>query len=435
MQHRFRGFLILQFSHKLHATPGYMAVRLSIVLCSAFVSSSAWATNGFNLIGFGAESTLMGGADVAVARDTSALNTNPAGLTQISGQALDAFGSVLRTLDLAHKDQNGNNESASNQYTLLGGGGYASSLENMPCTAGVGLFAQGGAGGIFNSLKTSSGTKDTFSSLFGIAKITPGLGCQITDKLSLGASLGIVYARLDEKALPNTPVIGGLTLKNADTIRVGYKLGVQYRATPQLTLGAAYTAKTTLPLSGDYLKLNTGFGEFHYRDVRISGFALPQEVAFGAAFKADDALLLSLKLNWINWANALTSSRLRATDADEAIAPDLSIPATLNWKNQWVIATGLAYTLDEQTTLYAGYNYGSNPIPKNHTTPQLAGILEHHITLGAAYRWSPEWTFTGGLEYDPRVKVNYTNAELPFGSNTQLRNEALFLHFMVSRRW
>ena len=44
---------------------------------------AAMATNGLNLIGFGTESVAMGGADTAVARDTSALNTNPAGLGQL----------------------------------------------------------------------------------------------------------------------------------------------------------------------------------------------------------------------------------------------------------------------------------------------------------------------------------------------------------------
>ena len=39
----------------------------------------AMATNGINIIGFGGESTLMVGADTPIARDTSALNINPAG--------------------------------------------------------------------------------------------------------------------------------------------------------------------------------------------------------------------------------------------------------------------------------------------------------------------------------------------------------------------
>ncbi|WP_318840542.1 OmpP1/FadL family transporter [Methyloradius palustris] len=411
------------------------------------LSLPAHATNGINLIGFGGESTLMAGADVAVARDTSALNTNPAGLAQIKGQRFNGFGSVLRTLDLSHQDQFGNNENASNRYTALGGGGYAMSLDSLPCTIGIGLFAQGGAGGVFKNINVNpalGGGQDRFSALFGIAKITPGIGCQVTDKLSLGISYGLVYASLDQKLFPNSSFqpanFYGYELKGANTIKTSFKIGMQYKATPQLTLGAAFTDKTKLPLSGGRISFNqtdAGNGIVTYRNASISGFALPREVAIGAAFQATDDLLLSLKLNWINWADAMKSSTLTATDPDStsAYGPVFSANSALDWKNQWVIATGLAYKLNDKTMLYAGHNYGKNPVPTNTTTPNLAAILEHHYTFGAAYKFDPEWTFTGGIEYDPQVKVDYTNVQLPFGTNSELRNEALFLHFMVSREW
>jgi long-chain fatty acid transport protein len=79
-------------------------LNVFLTLIGISISFPAAATNGINLIGFGLESTLMGGADTAVARDTGALNTNPAGLAQIHGRAFDGFGTLLRTTDLAHKD-------------------------------------------------------------------------------------------------------------------------------------------------------------------------------------------------------------------------------------------------------------------------------------------------------------------------------------------
>jgi len=155
----------------------HLFTRLSgVALLFALFNPLALATNGINLIGFGTESTLMGGADIAVARDTSALNTNPAGLTQIHGLAFDGFASGLRTFDLTHKDSFGNEKHADNEYTFLGGGGYAASLDSVPCTAGVGLFSQGGAGGVFKSINTAFGNRDDMSSLFGIAKVIPGVG-------------------------------------------------------------------------------------------------------------------------------------------------------------------------------------------------------------------------------------------------------------------
>ena len=403
-------------------------------------SQPALATNGINLIGFGAESSLMAGADVAVARDTSALNTNPAGLTQIRGQALDVFGSALRTFDLVHKDGLGNEVHASNRYTFLGGGGYAKALASQPCVAGVGMFAQGGAGGIFQNVRTAFGSRDELSSLFGIAKVIPGVGCQVNDALSLGASVGIVYAGIDQKMFPATSSaaapFAGFYLKGASALKAGLKLGAQYRVNPALTLAATYTGKTELPLTGGTLMANysaMGLGQVKYADAEVEGFALPQEIALGLAIKPAERWLLSFKLDWLNWADAIKSATIRATRPSNGAAPavyELVVPA--DWKDQWVIASALAYDWDARTTLYLGHNYGKNPIPAQNSSPLLAGILEHHLTLGMARQLTPAWKLTGGLEYMLPVKVDYTS---PLFGSAEVRNEALTLHLMLSRRW
>jgi long-chain fatty acid transport protein len=404
------------------------------------LSPMALATNGFNLIGFGTESTLMGGADIAVARDTSALNTNPAGLTQIHGQAFDGFGSVLRTFDLSHQDSFGNNKHADNKYTFLGGGGYAASLDSVPCTAGVGLFSQGGAGGVFKNINTAFGNRDDMSSLFGMAKVSPGIGCKINDAWSVGASLAVTYASVRQKFFPNTSVgaapFAGYKLDDASALKVGFKLGVQYRVNPFLTLAATYTEKTELPLTGGELSANysgMGLGTVKYRNAGVAGLALPREAALGFALKPDDTWLLSFKVNWINWADAIKSVSLSATDPENPLAPaTYQIVTAGDWKNQWVFASGLAYNWNALTTLYVGHNYGNNPIPAQNASPLLAGILDHHITLGAARQISPEWRLTGGVEYMLPVKESYTS---PLFGNAEVRNEALFLHVMLSRRW
>lgn len=416
----------------------FFSIRMATSLALIVASSAAWATNGINLIGFGAESSLMGGADVAVARDTSALNTNPAGLTQIKAPLLDMFGSVLRTTDLVHKDPR-NEEHASNRYTFLGGGGYARPLENTDCTVGIGLFAQGGAGGVFENLRTPFGNRDDLSSLFGIAKIIPGIGCQVTEKLSLGASLNLVYGSIEQDFFSNTSVgtaFAGYKLEDASAIRTGFKLGVQYRVTPALTLAAAYTEKTELPMTGGTLTADftgAGLGKVKYSDASVKGFALPREVAVGLAYKPTDEWLLSFKLNWLNWDDAINDVKLRATDPNNALAPSVyGNTSAADWKDQWVFATGVAYTWDDRTTLYAGHNYGKNPIPRQNSSPLLAGILEHHLTFGAARKIDQHWLMTGGVEWMLPVSVKYNS---PLFGESEIRNEAIFLHFMLSRRW
>lgn len=414
--------------------------RLNPIILAFGLSASlpALATNGINLIGFGAESTLMGGADTAVARDTSALNTNPAGLAQIQDRLFDGFGSLLRTTDLAHEDAL-NDQHADNRYTLLAGGGYAQSLENMPCTAGVGFFTQGGAGAVFKHINTVFGTNDEMSSLFGIAKITPGVGCQITDKLSLGASVSLVYASIEQKFFYDTSnaAFAGFKNKGASAVRFGLKLGAQYKLNDAWTLGASYTEKTELPLTGGTAKFNftgAGLGIVKYNNLSIKGFALPREFAIGAAFKPVDDLLLSAKVNWINWADAINDVTTSANDTNKTLAPQTIVAVSpQNWHNQVVYALGVAYSYDNLTTLYAGYNHGKNPMPEKNSNPLLAANLEDHITLGFARQLDETWKLTSGIEYLLPAKVTY-DSQL-FGNDAEVRNEGIFFNLMLSKRW
>lgn len=400
-------------------------------------SLPAMATNGILLIGYGAESTLMGGADTAVARDTSALNTNPAGLAQIKGRLFDGYGSLLRTTRLEHVDAL-NDQHADNRYTFLAGGGYAQALENLPCTAGIGFFSQGGAGAVFKHISTPFGTDDEMYSLFGIAKITPGIGCQLSDHWSVGASLSINYASIKQgffydTSVPN--VFSGFKNKGADTIRLGLKMGAQYRPNDQWTLGVAYTEKTELPLTGGSAKLNFGsLGSVRYRDLSIRGFALPREVAIGAAFSPDDKWLFSSKINWIQWSDAIQDVTTTWQDPDSPSATSqFSRVNPQNWHDQLVYALGAAYRYDEKTTLYAGYNYGKNPVPKQNSSALLAATLEQHITLGMARKLDANWKLTSGIEWLLPKDVTY-NSDV-FGQNTEVNNGGFFLHMMLSKQW
>jgi long-chain fatty acid transport protein len=431
---------MLRFPSFYFALRGRYLTSLASLLLLAFCHH-ANATNGFNLIGFGAESTLMGGADTAVARDSSALNTNPAGLTQIQGQALDMFGSLLRTLDLAHKDSFANDVEAANRYTGLGGGGYAKSLESLPCTVGVGVFAQGGAGGVYKNVKNAFGTSDELSSLLTIAKVIPGIGCRVNERVSIGLSTALVYSSIDQQVFANTSLnsgsgFSGTDFQGASALRPSYKIGLMYQLNPKVTLAATYTGQTALPLTGGNLKVDytaQGFGKVKYRDASMTGFALPREVALGVAYRPDDAWLLSLKLNWINWSNAINSIALNASNPDApAPAPTVTQITAGDWSNQLVVATGLAYQFGGDKTLYVGYNFGKNPVPAQNSSPLLAAILEHHITAGLSANINQDWRFTGGLEYVLPTQVNYKS---PLFGDAEVRNEALFLHMMLSRRW
>lgn len=422
------------------------AIFTGLVLCLA--TSPALATNGLNLIGFGAESLLMGGTDLAVARDTSALNTNPAGLTQIVHRVLDSNLTAVYAIDVGHRDRFGSDVEVENDVIGLGGFGYAQRLAGSGVVVGVGLFGQGGAGYVYDDLDTAFGTRDDLSALFRIAKLSPGVAYRVNEALSLGASLAILYADFEQEFFPDTSAFNpadpaqsffGVEIDGVYGVHYGYKLGVRYKLSGALFLAAAYTAKVELPLEGDELISNQsaiGLGKVRYRDVRLSGLALPQEIGLGLAWRPSEPWLLSFEVSWLDWSGALRNATVRAAEPDDPGAPPVLTRVTsLDWRDQYVFGLGAAFDWKAKTRLYAGYNYGRNPIPSRTLNPLLATITEHHVTFGFGRQLGTEWQLLGGVEYLLGNEVTYTNPELPFGPGAEERSESIALHLTLSRRW
>ena len=420
-----------------------LQVRALAPALFALLPSLATATNGLNQIGFGTESVMMGGADVAVARDTTALNTNPAGLTQLGRPALDVYSATAYSLDVGHRDPI-NDVSVSNHFINIGGFGYARPLANSNVTAGIGMFVQGGAGNQFDSVNTGFGTSDELSALFGVVKFSAGAAWQVNDQLSVGASVAAIYSRVEQRIFPNTSVAApvpffGLQLRGVDGVNLGVRVGGMYKPDPRLTIGMVFVPKSQLTMDGGRAIVNmtaVGLGSVTYHDVRLSGLALPRELAFGAAWRATTNSLLSMKVDWLNWADALRSSTLQLGAPDQPAAPgSISQSSALNWRNQTVVSLGIAHVLNERTTLRAGFNYGRNPVPMETMSPLLASIGERHFTAGGSYRMSNGWELGGGVEYLPRASVSYSNPGAPLGVNAEEHVNYIAAHFMLSRRW
>lgn len=410
-------------------------------------SASAFATNGLNLLGFGTESIGMAGADISIARDTFALNINPAGLAQIKTGRLDQYAAFAYAHKVSHKDAFNRRKKTSNKLAFLGDVGYAKRI-NRSLTAGFGFFAQGGTGSKFRNLNTAFGTRDDLAVTFRIARIIPGIAYAINDQLSLGISLLLTQASLEQEIFPDTsfidpgnalPPFFGFHLKDATTLKSGYKTGILYKPAKNLSLGLSYTSKVELDLDGGYANVNMsaiGLGKVRYRDAASSGIDQPEELGISIAWQANNKWLLVAELNWINWSDAVKKSLLKFKDPDNPAAPAvLEQSMNLNWRDQYVIALGTAYQWSEKLVVRGGFNYGRNPIPANSTNPLLAPISKYHFTAGLGYTINAHWRAETALEYQVKASETYTNSQLPFGANSEEQLSTQALHFMVSYIW
>ncbi len=425
----------------------FPALRFGVAAAALLACAQASAANGINLIGFGAESSLMAGADTAAARDTASLNTNPAGLAHIEGARADYYGSLYAS-EIVHADRLGNDRRAANDLTLLGGAGYARRLRDGHLTLGIGLFVQGGSGAVYKDLATPFGTRDAYSALTGIVKLAPGFAYRASDSLAVGAALSAVYASTRQRLFPGTSVFDpadpsrsffGTEIKEAHALRARVRLGLQYRARPDLTLGAVFANRLSLPLRGGRLDSNQsalGLGSVSYGDARIEGLGIPREISLGAAWQATPSTLVSLKLSRLYWSEAMKTVTLTARNPDNPLAPaELRGATPLDWRDRNVVALGVRSSLGERTALLAGYNYSRRPMADATLSPLFAPIGEKHVTLGLAHRLRGGYELFGGIEVQLPERIRYTNPLQPFGPDAQVRLGYVALHAMLSRRW
>lgn len=283
------------------------------MLMILLATQSADATNGMNMIGYGARMSGMGGASLGMGFDTNLMNTNPAGIASIPSQRFDISLGLL--MPSVHFKNALNDNDAESEVFPLPSLGYVKRLGEGPWTFGIGFYAQGGMGATykglrhqvfrnfdFNPMTADPMTGLEYHSNIAYMKLVPTVAYDITPELTAGFSLNVGYAMMEMKmpySLPPSalkgaiPGAGGMTFGDmfgapmdqgglgyneitayadmGDAVTatgIGYTIGAQYKLTNRLTLGTSYTNKSCLDFSGSVsMTMASQFGDAYERMV------------------------------------------------------------------------------------------------------------------------------------------------------------------------
>ncbi len=368
-----------------------------------------------NMIGTGAVSAGMGGADVAVPAGCTAIAGNPAQLATTCNRVISVGGSFLFP-DMEDTPAGGSNTDNEFQVFPVPFIGYAQRIGTSRWSAGVGVFAQGGMGVDFKDVQVMPTMmpemKDDIMSEVGFVRLSPTVAYNVTDKLTMGASLFAGYASLKYDFFPNTI---GHKVKDLNSFTFSGRFGLNYQINDQWSVGATYTSESSIDFEDGELTTAAGV---KYRDVKMDGFTWPRQVEVGAAYRATPKLLLAMDLSWINWSSAIKTVTVTATNPNSAVPAGyekMSIPFEMDWDDQYVIAIGAEYELTESFKIRAGYNYGNTPVTNVNLSPLFPALVEHHATAGFTYTWT-NWDFDFAYEHA------FTNTETNNGDANPMTN-------------
>jgi len=353
-------------------------------LVLAVFSANVFATNGDNLIGVGPTSRAMGGTGIAAPQDAiSAIFSNPAALSQLSGSQFDFAGTYFSPTVKATVVMPGGfggpwkatSQDAGYSIPAIG----LSTPMNDKMMFGIAAYGVSGMGVDYrNKDPMNSNTK------VSVMKFVPAVSYKY-GAISYGAGLDIDYQAADFGA--------GLSHNYALGARLG--AGYEYKA---WNFGLTYVT----PQNVEHERIYDFDANGVFDTLKLEN---PAQFGAGASYKGLAKWIFSADVKYVDWANAKGYK-------------------DFDWESQTVYALGVQNKTTDKLTLRAGYNYGKSPVKKHDafnigggaatTAVQgknmstfgyeyfrvigFPGIVEHHVTIGAGYEVSPKFTLNLGYK-------------------------------------
>jgi long-chain fatty acid transport protein len=432
--------------------------KIAALLAIAGIASPALATNGMNLEGYGPIATGMGGASMAFDNGAGAMMNNPATLGMMGqgralGIALGFLGPDVKSSVPAF----GLNAPSGGDAYYMPAVGYLQ--KNGGLTFGVGVYSQGGMGTEYTAGSfLAMGTGDKVRSEVGVGRVIIPLAYNVNDSLTVGGSLDWVWATMDIKMAASLAdfnamatgmtagmqgAMGGLVGFGANTFRLDFsdnndfsgaafgsgfagKLGMTYKVSPVMSIGATYHTKTNLgdmetgAAGATFSAFNNGtaLGAPVGGKITIHDFQWPETYGIGMAYQATDKLMVAADYKRLNWSKVMKDFKMTYSTANLGTGQTESADFTIsqNWADQDIFMIGAAYRLNDALTLRVGGNFADNPIPDNRVHPLFPAIVKSHYTAGVGYMLNKQSGIDFAMVYAPEVSVTGTQATGTQGS-------------------
>lgn len=231
-----------------------------------------------------------------------------------------------------------------------------------------------------------------------------GVGFAVTPRISVGATLGLVYNEntLDAPYIfqENAQLKGLKTLLDLHTHGFGWggSFGVSAQPAAKLALSAAYSSPISIGTHGfasgnmgeQFQVLDIPFQPTFAYDARV-GVKLPQSVIAGGRFQATRTTGLSLEGDWADFSHAfhtLPVSLANGTNSDiNGFLGSTSIKdeIPLNWADQFTVRASIDRALGEHYQVGGGFVRRSSLVPNGTLTPLTAAIMKNALSTGLQY--------------------------------------------------
>ena len=332
------------------------------------------------------DTALAGAGQAARAQDASTLLTNPAGMTRlpdhmVTGGLQAMGGDISYSLD----NESSRRQSPGNVMKLFPNASmfYTQRLSNT-VSAGLGLYGNYGLGIDFGNWAGDRLIKK--STMIGMT-LSPGLAWKLSDKVSVGAAVGLNYGFLSL-----TRDVDGNDDKQTDhDWAMNYRLGLLMDLTEQTRLGMSWTSKTDYHFNIDSKARFPNLPNVEYDLPIAAQVRAPQQLMMSLVHDINKQWSVMGDLGWQDWSQ-FGSPQISTNNVESHRANRL--------KDTWHTALGVQYRPDEKWRLNAGVAFDSTPYKsQSDVAISLPTGDEWRFATGAQYQVTPDSNIGFAVEY------------------------------------
>ena len=356
-----------------------------LVVASAAVTA---AGEGFRNSTIGASDLGRSGGRIAQVDDASAVQHNPANLVGITNAEAQLAPSVIY-INVDYQSPFGQSASTVHPWKMLPNFFVAMPLKSDRYAVGLGVTVPYGIANEWDSSAPAFSQRPPYGNLTYFAphysqlitiNVNPSVAVKLTDKISLGAGLDVMWSDLEFKQYLSPQLPNAEAHAEGDGVGWGGNVGLTWQVTDRQRLALTYRSTMTVDYSGT-TKFNnlpgvpsTSFG---------SQIKYPNIIAAGYGIQLTDTIRVETDFEWLQF------SQFRNLPVKIGANPVIgaqSLNTAENWKNTFTAGLGGDWQFADHWTLRAGYQYFESPVPDATFTPTIPDANQNVITIGLGWK-------------------------------------------------
>jgi long-chain fatty acid transport protein len=340
------------------------------------------------------EAIARGNAFVATADNPSAIYYNPAGITQLEGQNVQA-GMYFLSTGIDYESPTGETARTDSALRPVPQLYYVNSVEGVPVSFGLGVYVPYG-------LALDWGEANPFRTLVQEGEllylsVNPVLAWAVHPNLSVAVGPTINYS---EASITRGVLVPGDEFKfEGDGLAYGFNAGVRWQPHRKWAFGLSYRSETSVEYEGD-AEVELIFPQpASLASSATAGIRFPQHVVVGVSFRPTEDWNFEVNLDWTDW-DVLNEIALTGVPGGDQVV-------VLNYRSSWMYEFGVTRNLGRGYRLSAGYFFSENSSPDRNFTPLVPDSDLHLGSLGLSYRgerWG--WAAAYHFGYNPGRTVS-----------------------------